>query len=222
MKRWGIVVIIALVALTTSGAAKADGTEGGGNVDWKRVLVELDVLARRGVDLFETQRCAEVLSGNGGGCFVQNVALRERTLDPNPQSAGNAWFGVAPRVSLVARGWGSAFKVAGDRLALVDAMRLTSSTRMVMTRVRISDRRFTPFTQIGLGQWRMDPNLLPLAPRNPEIAAQLGGGFELAVLHNWQIAVETSATVIYRDDRQPVDAATPRMWSTMFASRFDW
>lgn len=219
MRHWAIVATTMLVALTASAPAKADP---GDNVDWTRVLVELDLVARRGVDMFETQRCAEVLSGNGGGCYVENVRLRERALEPSFQSSGNAWFGVAPRVSLVARDWASSFKVAGDRLALVDAMRLTSSTRMVMTRVRISDRRFTPFMQLGLGQWRMDPYLLPLAPRNPEIAAQVGGGFEIAILHNWQMAVETSATVIYRDDVQPVDAATPRMWSTMFASRFDW
>lgn len=209
-----------LCTITASAPAKADP---GDNVDWSRILVELNVVAREGMDVFEAQRCAEVLSGNGGGCFVVDNGRRERpVLEPTAQTAGNAWFGVAPRVSLVARDWGSAFKVAGDRLALVDAMRLTSSTRMVMTRVRLSDRRFTPFLQLGLGQWRMDPNLLPLAPRNPEIAAQMGGGFELAILHNWQVAVETSATVIYRDDVQPVDAATPRMWSTMLASRLVW
>lgn len=208
-----------LCTITASAPAKADP---GDNVDWSRILVEMNVVAREGMDVFEAQRCAEVLSGNGGGCFVENVRRERAALEPSTQSAGSAWFGVAPRVSLVARDWGSAFKVAGDRLALVDAMRLTSSTRMVMSRVRLSDRRFTPFLQLGLGQWRMDPNLLPLAPRNPEIAAQVGGGFELALRHNWQVAVETSATVIYRDDVQPVDAATPRMWSTMLASRLVW
>ncbi|MBS2013990.1 MAG: hypothetical protein JST00_13960 [Deltaproteobacteria bacterium] len=215
-------VFAALAAFTTLAAPAAAHADPGDKVDWARVLVELDVLARRGVEVFDAQRCAEVLRGNGSsGCYVENVR-RERALDPNMQNAGNAWFGVAPRVSLVARDWGAAFKVAGDRLALVDALRLTSSTRMVMTRVRLSDRRFTPFVQLGLGQWRMDPYLLPLAPRNPEIAAQIGGGFEVALLRNWQIAAETSATVIYRDDVPPVDAAVPRMWSTTLASRIEW
>lgn len=182
-----------------------------------RVLVELDLVARRGADVIDTPRCT------AAGCYAAPPALRlAHNPDPNPHNAGNAWFGVAPTVSLVARDWGAAYKVAGDRLALVDAMRLTSSTRMVLSRVRLNGHRITPFAQLGVGQWRIDPYLMPLTPRQTEIAAQIGGGVEMRLLPQWQLAFETTSTVIYRDDRQPVDAALPRMWSTMLASRLDF
>lgn len=212
--------LVAGAALATTGlfatGANADPARAS-SVDWLRVLVELDVVARKGADAFDTPRCTAT------GCYAPRTTVpSERHPDPNPQNAGNAWFGVAPTVSLVARDWGAAYRVAGDRLALVDALRLTSSTRMVLTRVRLNDRRIAPFAQLGVGQWRIDPYLVPSSSRQTEIAAQLGGGVEMRLWPAWQLAIETSSTVIYRDDRQPVDAAVPRMWSTMLASRIDF
>lgn len=215
----GVRAAIAAVALAATALVptSANAEPGRTGVDWMRVLVELDLVARRGADVLDTPRCTDA------GCYAPAVALHSaHGADPNPHNAGNAWFGVAPTVSLVARDWGSAFKVAGDRLALVDAMRITSSTRMVLSRVRLNGHRITPFAQLGVGQWRIDPYLMPLTPRQTEIAAQLGGGVEMRLLPQWQLALETTATVIYRDDRQPVDAALPRMWSTMLASRFEF
>jgi len=209
----------AMVATSIAAFARTAHADPSGSVDWMRVLTDMDVVARKGMGAFDTPRCVPA------ACFspvVTSSPAAERVTEPNVQNAGNAWFGVAPRVSLVARDWGSSFKVAGDRLALVDAMRLTSSTRMVLSRVRLSDRRFTPFAQLGLGQWRIDPYLMPLTPRQTEIAAQIGGGFEVRVLRTWQVAVETSATIIYRDDVQPGDAPLPRMWSTIVASRLEF
>jgi len=182
-----------------------------------RLLLDIDVLARRGADALESPRCTPA------GCFhaaqAAPLTLVGQQGDPNTQNAGNAWFGVAPRVSLVARDWGSAYRVAGDRLAVVDAVRLSSSTRMVLSRVRLSDRRFTPFAQLGLGQWRIDTNVVPLNRNYTEVAAQVGGGFEVRLSSSWQLAAETTMTVLHREGIQAGDAPVPQMWSTMFASR---
>ena len=139
------------------------------------------------------------------------------------QNATNSWFSFAPSVSLVARDWSSAYRVAGgDRLALVDALRLTSSTRMVLTRVRLSDKsRITPFAQVGLGQWRTDPYLLPLTPRYEELAAQAAGGIEVRVHGTWQLALESTATMLYLERRE-ADMPATHIFSTTIASRVEF
>jgi hypothetical protein len=149
------------------------------------------------------------------------AAAPERGQRANVQDTANDWLGVRPTVSLVARDWGSSFRVAGDRLALVDALRLTSSTRMVLSRVRMSDARISPFAQVGLGQWRTDPYLLPLTPSYTEIAAQAAAGVEMRLKGTWQVALETATTVLYRE-RGGSDMPAPHMWSTTIASRVDF
>lgn len=206
-----------IVATTMATAASADVTPP--SVDWLRVLSELDTIARKGTDVLDTPRCT------AAGCFVEtnHAALRaERANDPNVQNAGNAWFGVAPRVSLVARDWASAYKVAGDRLSIADAMRLSASTRMVVSRVRLNEARFTPFAQVGIGQWRTDTNLLPHFRREIEVAAQVGGGFELRLTPAWQMALESTTTALYREVHEQGDIPALRMWSTMIASRLEF
>jgi hypothetical protein len=123
----------------------------------------------------------------------------------------------------VARDWNEAYKVAGDgdRLALVDALRLTTSTRMVLTRVRLNDSRISPFAQVGLGHWRTDPYLLPLTARYTEIAAQAAGGVEVRLIGTWQIALETTMTMLYRENHDP-NMPAAQNWSSTFASRVDF
>lgn len=190
--------------------ADASGTGGGaaGGVDWLRLVTELDGLAR-GKNA-ETKLRTSPMPGDA------------RSSQLLVQNSGNAWFGVAPRMTLVARDWGGAFRLAGDRLSLVDAIRLSSSTRMVMSRVRMASAgsaKLVPFVQMGAGQWRTDPNLLPLTPRDTEIAAQLGTGVEITLSPVWQIACETSATMLLRDGRADNAIPQTRMWSTSIASR---
>ena len=147
------------------------------------------------------------------------------TADPYEGNPGNAWFGAAPRVSFVARDWGTSLRLAGDRLSLVDAMRLSQSTRMIVTRVRFGDLRFarvTPFAQVGLGQWRTDTNIMPLTPRSTEIAGQAGGGIEIQVSRSWQLALESSVTALYREQREDTSIPQTRFWSAMFASRLEF
>jgi len=214
--RFSMLLATAVLAGTATVATNAHADPNPG-VDWMRVLLDLDAVGRKGADAFESPRCT------AAGCFEHPAPLRiDRSTDLNVHNAGNAWFGIAPRLSLVARDWGTAYRVAGDRLSVVDAMRLTSSTRMVVSRVRLSDRNITPFAQVGLGQWRTDPNLLPLTPRYTEIAAQMGGGFEIRLLPWWQVAAESTVTVLHREGIQADGIPVPRMWSAMIASRIEF
>lgn len=205
-RKLAVTVGITLGVFSLATTAQADTR---GVMDWGRALVELDQLARSGAE--------------GASDTARTAA--ERTSQLLVQNGGNAWFGVAPRVALVARDWGSAYRLAGDRLSLVDGMRLSESTRMVMSRVRVGDphiTRISPFAQVGVGQWRTDPNLLPLTPRSTELATQLGGGFELRLGRGWQLACETAMTVLVPGERLPGNLGGSRLWSTTVASRVDF
>lgn len=205
MKRVLTAMAAAVLATTFAGPAHADP---GGTLDWGKALVNLDAWARGNA---ETPQAMPVPAVN-----------RERLEQPYVQSAGNAWFGVAPSVTLVARDWASAYKIAGDRLSLVDALRLSESTRMVVSRVRLSSfnvSRLTPFAQLGVGQWRTDTNLVPVAVRSIEIATQVGGGIELRLTRSWQLAGEATATMIVRDEREYDNLPQTKIWSSTIASR---
>ena len=203
----------ALATTFASSAAMADTNE------WGRVLSDLDAVSRKGADVLDSPRCTPA------GCQTDTnatAAAPERGVKPNVQDTTNDHLVTfRPSVSLVARDWGSSFRVAGERLALVDALRLTSSTRMVLTRFRITDSRISPFAQVGLGQWRTDPYLLPLTPSYMELAAQAAAGVELRIMGSWQIALESTMTSIYRE-RSDRSMPTPHVWSSTFASRIDF
>ncbi|MBX3208252.1 MAG: hypothetical protein KF764_24615 [Labilithrix sp.] len=197
---------VATVATTAfAGVAHADEPRA---VDWIQGLVDLDRIARG--------------DGERPSSIAPSSVHRPASLeDPNPQNLGNAWFGVAPRVTLVARDWASSTRLAGDRLSLVEQMRLSASTRMVVGRARLSEARFTPFFQIGVGQWRVDRNYLPLTPRAIEVAGQLGTGFEMRLTSRWQLAAETTVTSLIRDGQNHSLPQT-MLWSTFLASRVEF
>ncbi len=211
-----------LATMFATSAANADGggsTRDGRGVDWSRVVTDLDRVARQGADVLDSPRCSP------SGCETTTnatAAAPERGFKLNVQDTANELLSFRPALSLVARDWSSSFRVAGDRLALIDAMRLTTSTRMVLTRIRMSDARIAPFAQVGLGQWRTDPFVLPLTPRYEEIAAQAAGGVELRLMGTWQIALETTTTMLYREQQNSRDLPAAHMWSTTFASRVDF
>lgn len=219
MRLYIATALAGLATLFASSAAKADPSGRDGNVDWARVLVDLDTVARKGADVLDAPRCATA------GCITETnatAARPERGQKLSVQNTSNEWIGFAPTLSLVARDWGSAYRVAGDRLALVDALRLTSSTRMVLGRVRMSDSRIAPYAQVGLGQWRTDPYLLPLTPRYEEIAAQAAGGVEVRLYKTWEVALEANTTMLYRETREEGDYPATHMWSTSIASRIQF
>jgi hypothetical protein len=149
------------------------------------------------------------------------------TADPSghaaegPQAASAAepkWFGLSPHVSLIARDWGSAQLLLGH-LALTDQLRLSRSSRMVVTRVRLADGRFAPFAHVGLGQWRVDTDLMPVLPRDVELATQVGGGFELAFSRRAALAIEADHTILIRERHEPQMIATPYVWGAFLAAR---
>lgn len=168
-------------------------------VDWSKLLDQ-------GSALIETQ---SVLS-----------KPEARPLVAQPE-LGSTWIGVAPRMSLVVRDWAGAQKLAGGQLALTDAMRSSRSLRMVVTRLRFGapGTRLVPFVQAGLGEWRVDTDVLPLQMRDQELAAHFGGGFECRMTKGWLFAAETGATVLYRETHEPQQVVSPRMWNTFLASR---
>ncbi len=208
-------LVAAVLVTSVAGTAHAEPAP---SVDWTRLLGDLDTFARKGADVLDSPRCSLA------GCQTDTNATAsapERSAANHLHNTGSTWFDLTPKFSLVARDWSSAYKVAGDRLALVDALRLTSSTRMALSRVRVNDSRISPFAQVGLGQWRTDPYLLPLTARYTEIAAQAAGGMEVRLIGTWEIALETTMTMLYRETH---DASMPaaQIWSSTFASRIDF
>jgi hypothetical protein len=136
---------------------------------------------------------------------------------------GSALFGVAPNVSLVARDWGSAKSLAGGPIALTDAMRVSRSCRMVLSRIRLGVGRVVPFAQLGIGQWRVDQDIVPHLPRSVEVAGQVGGGVELHLVKGIELAVETDLTVLFREGmREPQQVVAPHLWGTFLAARFEY
>jgi hypothetical protein len=138
------------------------------------------------------------------------------TQSPSPATSRPP--GLTPNVSLVARDWGGAQLLVGH-LLLTDQIRLSRSMRMVLTRVRLADERIAPFAQIGLGQWRVDTDLMPALPRDTELAAQLGGGFELKLGWRSVVAFEIDYTMLYREAREPEQLVAPRVLGAFVASR---
>ena len=205
--KWVAAATAAIASLATTTTASADVPQ----VDWVKALVDLDHIARG-----SSERPAPVATTR-----QQPGRLAPTTDDPSPQNMGNAWFGVAPRVTLVARDWASSTRLAGDRLGFVEEVRLATSTRMVVGRLRLNGPRFTPFLPAGLGQWRVDRNYVPLLPRTIEIATQLGAGFEMRLARRWQLAAETSVTTLFLDGQNHTLPQT-MLWSTLVASRLEF
>lgn len=211
------VTVLATVAATSPARADTSANASGG-VDWSRIVAEIDALARRGATVLDSPRCGPA------GCMTDTnatAAATDRGVRFDEPGSTKDWFGFKPSVSLVARDWGASFRVAGDRLAVVDVLRLTSSTRMVLTRVRLSDSRVAPFVQAGLGQWRTDPYLLPLSPHYQECAAQVAAGVEVRVRGSWVIGLEQTGTVLHREQGSR-NLPSAHMWSSTLASRFDF
>ena len=144
----------------------------------------------------------------------QNVELNGRST----WAPETSWFGLSPRISLVARDWSGAQLLVGQMM-LTDELRLSRSCRMILSRVRIADGRIAPFAQVGFGQWRVDTDLMPIIPADVEIAAQLGAGFDVRLNANAAIALETDYTFLYREQHALDMVSGPRPWATFLAGR---
>jgi hypothetical protein len=125
---------------------------------------------------------------------------------------------MAPQLSLVARDWGGAQSLFG-RLALTDQLRLSRSSRMVISRLRITDGTLAPFAQAGVGQWRVDTELMPVMPSDVELAGQFGGGVDFHMGRGAALGVEADYTILYREQHEPQMLSGPHLWATYFAAR---
>ncbi len=184
--------------------ARADGTPRL-SVDWGKLG---DVLRQAPGILLPREHDAEHAE-RGEHADGADIPLAERR-----------WIGLAPRMSLVARDWGASQLLVGD-LTVTDQLRLTRSSRMVVSRVRLAEGRLVPFAQLGIGEWRVDRSLVPALPLNQQLAAQAGAGFELTVAPSFAVALEADWTLLWNDDiaAQPQTIARPNLWGSLLAAR---
>jgi len=187
----------AVIAITLgSTTARAEETSRA-NLDWEKLA---DAIRTGGEMLFPRE-----------GFAVRPTTLRrEQEIE--------RWVGVTPHLSLVARDWSGVQLLMGGHVALTDQLRLSRSSRMVVSRVRLADGRIAPFAQLGLGQWRIDTDLMPVLPRDTELATQLGGGFELKLAPRWRLALEVDYTLLYREGHEPQQVAGTRLWGAFLAT----
>ena len=143
-------------------------------------------------------------------------ASRVRVIDEET----SAWLGSSIGLAVVARDWQGAQRLLGSHLCATDALRVARSSRMVVGRVGLRGGRVMPFAQIGLGQWRLDPELLPYFPHETEMAAQLGMGFEITLSHRASLAFEADHTVLYREAHES-HVASPHVWGGFAVARVE-
>jgi hypothetical protein len=149
----------------------------------------------------------------------QDAPPAERKAGRSSESAGwQKWLGLSPHLSLVARDWSGAQVLVGH-MVLTDELRTSRSSRMFVTRVRLADGRFAPFAHVGLGQWRVDQDLMPVLPRDIELATQLGAGFELSLSRGAALAIEGDHTLLIREQHEPQMVTAPYLWGAFVASR---
>ncbi|HEX3345262.1 MAG TPA: hypothetical protein VHS09_11850, partial [Polyangiaceae bacterium] len=152
----------------------------------------------------------------GGWSFLPHETVHGESVDPTHGEKPEAFLGMSPRLALVARDWGVS-QVLWGHLGVTDQFRLSRSSRMVVTRVRLANGRLSPFAHVGVGQWRADTTVVQL-PSDMELAGQLGGGFELEIAPRAILALEGDGTFLYREGRDPQALSCGQLWSTMLAA----
>jgi hypothetical protein len=137
-------------------------------------------------------------------------------VEPTPAASPPPRVDLLPRASIVARDWQGSMRVTGTRTLLVDDLRPSGSMRMVMARFG-SEGRFSPFVQVGAGQWRIDPVMFPNMPRLTSYAGQVAAGFELRASHRVTLGGEAQYNVLYREGM--ADDVAPRFFAIIFAAQ---
>lgn len=150
------------------------------------------------------------------GVTTQPSRTAERDTAATSAAEQPSFIDLVPSASLVARDWRGSMKIAGQRTMLVDELRPTASNRMVVARIATGGR-FTTFGQLGLGEWRIDTAMFPNARAYSEVAAQVGGGFELAVSSRLRVAGEAQYTMLYRNLTYSPDEVAPRIVAFVLA-----
>jgi hypothetical protein len=195
---WGVVAAVVLTIVLFPAVARAD--------DAVRGSVALDP-----VGLF---------LHDGTASFLWATAPHEswRATEGVTSAPQLQWVGPTPRVSLVARDW-NASQVLWGHLTVTDQMRLSRSSRMVVSRLRLAGGRLAPFAQIGVGQWRVDTSVVATLPTDVELAGQVGAGFELEVAPFAVIALQADCTFFFPEGREPALLASGHVWGTLLAAR---
>ncbi len=196
-------VAMAIVWLPATAHAE---TEGRLQVDWSKLVDAL----REGAHAFEHE-----------GGFHLGEETRPSPLRPAQSTDEVPWVGSSAHLALIARDWGGSHGLFGG-LSLMDRLRPIRSSRMLVSRVRITDGRVMPFVQVGLGQWRIDTDLLPTLPHDVELAGQLGGGVEIALGPRAAIALEADGTMLYRERHEAQMVCDPHVWNSLLAARVEF
>jgi hypothetical protein len=144
------------------------------------------------------------------------AATAEREGNEQDDADKPSFVDLVPNAALVARDWRGSTKLAGQRMMLVDELRPTASNRMVVARLATGGR-FTTFGQLGVGEWRVDTAMFPNARAYSEMAAQLGGGFELALSSRARMAGEAQYTVLSRSAIYGPGEVAPRILAFVLA-----
>jgi hypothetical protein len=203
-----VATFFALAAIALPRAARADEV---GSVEWSKFYAAAESVMRgKFVREEPTSRASQSSSDSGTSSQARTGAVGTST---------NPWFGVDPHVSVVARDWGEGFRLYGAPMALSDQLRLTRSSRMIMSRVRMGNGRIVPFMQLGMGQWRVDTSTLPAMHYDIQIASHAGWGIEAHLAKNFDLVAESSTTFIMRDSRDPGSLPATRIFGAAFFSR---
>jgi hypothetical protein len=139
------------------------------------------------------------------------------------------------RWSLIARDWNESRPLMGPSTA-IDEVKTWRSRRMVLMRVKLTVGPLAPFAQIGLGEWRIDPDA-PSLPHVSLTAGQMGIGLAYALASTISIVVQADCTVLESGpgdtSRSPtgdpleIPHSPPRekwvhpsvLWGSLFAAR---
>ena len=127
------------------------------------------------------------------------------------------FLALVPHASLVARDWRGSLQVVGSHSMLIDDLRPTASNRMAVGRIATAGSHLSLFTQLGVGQWRVDTVMFPNALGDEALAAQIGAGFQLAITSRMRLAGEVDYTMLYRNLHYAENEVAPRMTSLVFA-----
>jgi hypothetical protein len=141
-------------------------------------------------------------------------------LEPTTSPSDTPLLGApsgSTRLALVARDWSAARLLMG-RLSPADQVRLGRSRRMVLLRARLAEGTVVPVLDVGLGQWRVDPDM-PVIPHDVELAGQVGAGLELAVASYVQMVFEATCTVLYPDPEEARWTRRQDLWGGFVATR---
>lgn len=135
---------------------------------------------------------------------------------PQPASVPPPSPDFAPRASVLLRDWRGSFRLAGAPTNAIDDVRPSASNRMILVRIE-SSTKLSPFTHVGIGEWRIDPVLFPAFPTYSATCGQLAAGFHLETMKHVSVAAEGQYTFLYGSQPWAGDVAMPRILSAIVA-----